>query len=140
MKPISHSPKDFNADVTVPVIKLDPNGDAYEENETFKNAELLVSSSVSMKKLLVTNVYTTSNTSSDDYGAMTLTCKAEDGTVISVRTEVLKDENGDLITASQFRNKTIDVKGIVEYYKPDNADGKYQIHAYTMNDFVIYGE
>ena len=133
-------PKDFNADVTVPVNKVDQNGDAYTENETFKNAELLVSASVSMKKLLVTSVYTTSNTSSDDYGAMTLTCKAEDGTVISVRTEVLKDENGELITASFFRNKTIDVKGIVEFYQPDGGTGKYQIRAYTMDDFVVYGE
>ncbi len=134
------APKDFNADVTVPVTKVDASGESYEENKTFKNAELLVSSSVSMKDLLVTSVYTTSNMASDDYGAMTLTCRAADGTVISVRTEVLRDENGDMVTAQYFNGETIDVRGIVEYYKPDNGDGKYQIRAYTLDDFVIHGQ
>lgn len=133
------APKDFLASVTVPVTKTDAEGESYEEDKIFKNAELLLSSSVSMKDLLVTKVYTTTNVQSDDYGAMTLTCKAADGTVISVRTEVLLDENGDLITDQYFYGETIDVKGIVEFYQPDSGEGKYQIRAYTMNDFVIHG-
>ena len=125
--------------MTVPVTKTDAEGESYEEDKIFKNAELLLSSSVSMKDLLVTKVYTTTNVQSDDYGAMTLTCKAADGTVISVRTEVLLDENGDLITDQCFYGETIDVRGIVEFYQPDSGEGKYQIRAYTMNDFVIHG-
>ena len=134
------APKDFTADVAVPVTKVDENGESYEENKTFKNAELLLSSSVSMKDLLVTKVYTTTNPTSDDNGAMTLTCKAADGTIISVRTEVLRDENGDVIRDQVFLNETIDVKGIVEYYQPEDGAGKYQIRAYTMDDFVIHGQ
>ncbi len=134
------APKDFLANVVVPVTKTDADGESYEEDKTFVNAELLLSSSVSMKDLLVTKVYTTTNPSSDDNGAMTLTCKAADGTVISVRTEVLRDENGDVIRDQVFLGETIDVRGIVEFYQPDGGTGKYQIRAYTMDDFVIHGQ
>ncbi|MBP3592596.1 MAG: thermonuclease family protein [Clostridia bacterium] len=130
-------PADFEKDVTIPVTKVDEAGESYEKYVTFNSAQLLVSSSVSMKDLYVTSVYTTSNTSSDDYGAMTLTCTAEDGTVISIRTAVLKDGDGELVTASYFRNKTIDVKGIVEFYQPEDGEGKYQIKAYTLGDFNV---
>ena len=132
-------PSEFNANVTVPVTKVDDAGESYETNATFKNAELLVSSSVSMKDLLVTSVYTTKNPNSDDYGAMTLTCKAADGTTIKIRTAVLKDAEGQLITEAYFKNQTIDVRGIVEYYLPDGETvGTYQIKAYTPNDFVLH--
>ena len=70
---------------------------------------------------------------------MTLTCKAADGTTIKIRTAVLKDAEGQLITESYFKNQTIDVRGIVEYYLPDGETvGTYQIKAYTVNDFVVH--
>lgn len=131
-------PADYVSKVTVPVTKVDESGESYEENVTFDSAALLVSSSVSMKNLNVTRVYTTTNTESDDYGAMTLTCKAADGTEISVRTAVLKDEQGQLITKGYFENQTIDVRGIVEFYQPDGGTGTYQIKVYTVEDFVIH--
>lgn len=131
-------PGDFNANVTVPVTKVDDAGESYSENATFKNAELLVSTSVSMKDLLVTYVSTTTNTASDNYGAMTLTCRAADGTTVQIRTAVLKDAEGELIKASHFRDKTIDIKGIVEFYQPDEGEGRYQIKVYTLEDFVIH--
>ena len=103
-----------------------------EEEKTFKFAELAVSTSISMKNLKVTDVYTTTNPSASDVGAMTLTCTVN-GVTVSVRTAVLKDANGNLITAETFQGKTIDIRGIVDCY-----EGSYQIRVFTMNDFVIH--
>jgi micrococcal nuclease len=103
-----------------------------EEEKTYKYAELAVSTSISMKNLKVVDVYTTTNPDASDTGAMTLTCTV-DGVTIAVRTAVLKDANGKLITAEAFQGKTIDIKGIVDCY-----DGSYQIRVFSMNDFVIH--
>lgn len=114
----------FNGDITLPVG---------EENKTFKYAAIALSTSISMKNLVVKSIYTSGQTASDA-GAMTLTCEV-DGQTISVRTGVLKDEDGNLITASYFEGATIDVQGIVEYYDYDDTDsypGSYQIKAYVL--------
>ena len=62
---------------------------------------------------------------------MTLTCEAN-GLTIIIRTTVLYDENGEKITEDLYRGKTIDVKGIIEYY-----DGDPQIKVFTPNDIII---
>lgn len=126
--------KFLNGDVT---IQIDD-----ETTKTFKYKEIAVSTAISMNNLYVKSVYTTNNGGSST-GAMTLTCDAvgSDGNTytVSVRTEVLKDANGNLITASDFEGKTIDVKGIVEYYIPENAtSGTYQIKLYSIDDAVIH--
>lgn len=112
-----------------------------ETTKTFKYKEIAVSTAISMNNLKVTDVYTTHNGGSSD-GAMTLTCSAvgSDGKTyeISVRTEVLKNA-GEIVTASYFEGKTIDIKGIVEYYIPENATvGKYQIKLYSIDDVVVH--
>ena len=67
---------------------------------------------------------------------MTLTC--EDGnTTISVRTEVLRFSNGTIITEESFKGKSINVKGMIDYF-----NGSYQIKVFspkdiTFNDFEI---
>jgi DNA/RNA endonuclease YhcR with UshA esterase domain len=78
----------------------------------------------------VAEIYTTHNGGSSD-GAMTLTCDA-DGATVTVRTALLQDENGNLITEETYLGKTIDVKGIVEYF-----DGAYQIKVLTANNITI---
>ena len=94
-------------------------------------------SSVSMKNLKVKSTYTTQK--GDSKGAITLYCQAEDGTEIQVRTIVLKDENGEIITDSAFRGKTIDVKGTIDYYLPEGAEkGTYQIQLYSIDDVVFH--
>ena len=103
-----------------------------EEEKTFKYAELAVSTSISMKDLQVVDTYTTTNPNASDVGAMTLTCRVN-GQTITVRTAVLKDANGDLITEDLFVGKTIDVKGIVDSY-----DGTYQIRVMSINDINIH--
>ena len=99
--------------------------------KTFKYAELAMSTSISMKNLTVVDAYTTNNGGNSD-GAMTLTCKVGD-TYIDVRTIVLYDESGNLITESAYLNKTIDVKGIVDYFS-----GAYQIKVFTANDITVH--
>jgi len=103
-----------------------------DEEKTFKYAELAISTSISMKNLKVVDVYTTTNPSASDTGAMTLTCTV-DGVTVDVRTAVLKDANGNLITREAFLGKTSDIQGIVDCY-----EGSYQIRVYTMDDFVIH--
>ena len=104
-----------------------------EENttNTFDYANLIMSTSVSMKNLKVVDIYTTHNGGNSD-GAMTLTCKSGD-TFVDVRTIVLYDDNGNLLTESDFLNKTIDVKGIVDYFS-----GSYQIKVFTANDITVH--
>lgn len=94
-------------------------------------AQLALGTSVEMKGLTVTEVYTTEKEDSSSNGAMTLTCE-KDGVTVTVRTAVLRDDNGELITAEQYRGKTIDVKGIVDLF-----DGTFQIKVFTPKNIII---
>ena len=102
-----------------------------EGSKEFSYAELAMSTSVEMKNLKVTNIYTTSDEASSSYGAMTLQCEAN-GIPVTVRTEVLFDANKKLVTEEAYKNKTIDVKGIVDYF-----NGEYQIKVFSVNDIVV---
>ena len=89
-----------------------------------------------MKNLQVVEVYTTKN--GDSAGAMTLTCRV-DGKEIDVRTEVLKDATGNIVTENAFKGKTIDVKGLIEYFDlNDTGNGTYQIKVYSLDDITIH--
>ena len=103
-----------------------------DENQSFGFAELSVNTSVSMSGLLVKSIYTTDNAESSSNGAMTLTCEA-DGCKIVVRTTVLYGADGKMITAERFENKTIDVKGLIDYF-----DGDYQIKVFSIDDITIH--
>ena len=106
------------------------------QEKTYKFTQLAVSTSVSMKNLEVIDVYTTKN--GDSAGAMTITCRV-DGKEIDVRTEVLKDANGIIVTEQDFRGKTIDVKGLIEYFDlNDTGNGTYQIKVYSLDDITIH--
>ncbi len=107
-----------------------------DEEKTFDYRNLALSTSISFKNLVVNDIYTTTNPSASDKGAMTLTCEL-DGKTISVRTGVLKDENGNLITEEYFRGATIDVRGIVDYFDYNNTgNGSYQIKVFILEDIV----
>ena len=105
-----------------------------EETETkeFDYADLIMSTSVSMKDLKVIDSYTTNNGGDND-GAMTLTCRSSDGIIVTVRTIVLYDAEGNMLTEADFLNKTIDVKGIVDYFS-----GEHQIKVFTTEDINIH--
>jgi hypothetical protein len=84
-----------------------------------------------MKNLTVVDVYTTHNGGNSD-GAMTLTCEV-DGITVDVRTIVLYDADGNLITESAYAGKTIDVIGIVDYF-----DGDYQIKVFSADEITVH--
>ncbi len=102
-----------------------------EEEKTFDYSYLAMNTSVSMKNLNVIDVYTTDNPSSSSNGAMTLTCVV-DGITVDVRTEVLRDQDGTLITEEEYLGKNIDVLGVVDYF-----NGAYQIRVLTAKSITI---
>lgn len=102
-----------------------------EEVQAFPYAMMALNSSVAMENLTVVSVYTTTNEESSSQGAMTLTCTV-DGLTVSVRTAVLYDANGDLVTADAYMGKNISVKGAVDYY-----DGTYQIKVLTVDNITV---
>ena len=99
--------------------------------KTFPYAKMALGTSISMENLYVSSVYTTSNEDSASKGAMTLTCTLN-GCEISVRTVVLRDADGNMITADAYRGKIINVKGIVDVFS-----GTYQIKVFTPDDITV---
>ena len=102
-----------------------------EEVKTFDYAELVLNTSVAMENLTVKSVYTTKDEESSSYGAMTLDCEVN-GIPVSVRTIVLYDANGNMVTAEAYEGKTIDVKGMVDYF-----NGGYQIKVFSVDDITV---
>ena len=102
-----------------------------EEQQVFDYAELALCTSIEMHNLKVVDVYTTTNEESSSKGAMTLTCKVGDIPVV-VRTGVLLDADKNLVTEEAYAGKTIDVKGIVDFY-----DGAYQIKVFSADNITI---
>lgn len=103
-----------------------------DEVKTFDYAELAMGTTISMNNLVVTGARLTDDESSDSYGAMTLFCEA-DGVTIDVRTNVMYDENGDRITPDAYIGKTVDVRGIVDYFR-----GKHQIKVFLPEDITVH--
>ena len=99
---------------------------------TLPYAKLAMSTSICMENLYVKDVYTTTKEESASNGAMTLTCEVN-GVTISVRTVVLLDANGNLVTADAYLGKTISVRGLVDYF-----DGTYQIKVFSVNDITVH--
>ena len=90
-----------------------------------------MSTSAEMKDLTVKHVYTTDDQASSSFGAMTLTC-GKNGHTIHVRT-IPFYEDGQLVTGDRFLGKTIDVKGVVDFF-----DGQYQLKVFTIDNITIH--
>lgn len=123
-----------------------------DTEKTFSYEELAVSTSISMKDLVVTDLYTTKTGSNT--GAITITCTVN-GIEISVRTatkltrvdeegntvDVVMDDFGTIQNGKLVKGtgKTIDVRGVVDYFDlEDTGNGTYQIMVYTFDDIVIH--
>lgn len=117
------------ADFATGTVKF---ADAEGAEREYRSAELMMDTTVTARGLTVTSAYTTTSESSSQQGAMTLTCIASDGTGVTVRTAVLYDAAGKLISADEYKGKTLDVRGIVDLY-----DGKYQIRVFSADDITI---
>lgn len=119
--------------LTLDVTTFDEEGNEISTPKEFKYGELAHYSTVTVKNLTVESVYTTTNETSDDKGAMSITCRAEDGTTIVVRTEVLLDAEGNLVTDASFqKGANITVKGIIDSY-----NGAYQVRVFSINDVTF---
>ena len=103
-----------------------------EGEKTFPYAEMAMATSIEMHGLTVKHVYTTDNEESSSNGAMTLTCE-KDGATVLVRTNVFRHEDGSLVTQDEFIGRTIDVRGVVDFY-----DGTHQIKVLTLNNITFH--
>ena len=108
-----------------------------EETVSMANNALALHTSVSLKNLKVVDTYTTTKETSDDKGAISLTCE-KDGVTITIRTIVLY-EDGVLVTADRFEGKTIDVEGIVDAYTPEGSTNEQiQIRVFSLDAITIH--
>ena len=99
-------------------------GDA-EVEKTFDYAALALDTSISMKNLKVTRVYTSAK------GETTLHCEGE-GKEITLFLGAFKDADGKDFDVSIFEGRTIDIKGMVDKYYE-----KYQIRIMTADDITV---
>ncbi len=114
----------------VQVITLDEEGEEVIETKSFDVGFLSMHSSASLTGLTIKSIYTTQNEDSSNFGALSITCEAEDGTTVVVRTAVLKDSDGKTITADAFPiGSKIEAKGIVDVY-----NGVYQLKVFAKSD------
>ena len=102
-----------------------------EVKKEFACKALVMNTTVTALNLKIKSIYTTNGEASSSKGAMTLTCEVN-GHTISVRTEVLHDSEGNLVTEEDLEGKTIDVRGIIDYYS-----GTYQIRVFKLSDITI---
>ena len=108
-----------------------------EELISFANNELALHTAVTLTGLKVVDTYTTTKETSDDKGAISLTCE-KDGVKITIRTIVLY-EDGTLVTADRFEGQTIDVVGIVDSYTPEGStEAQIQIRVFTVGSIFIH--
>ena len=116
----------------------DANGEMVETlvKEEFDYGDLAHYSTATFSNLTVVSVYTTVN-DKDSNGALTITCKDENGKVIDIRTasKLIKivDDKQVVVTAADFPTGTvISVKGVI-----DSFNGKYQLKVFSINDITF---
>lgn len=122
--------------ISLEITETDDEGNEKLTNKTFDYGFLTMHGTASIKNLVIKEVYTTMTDGSANKGALSITCEAEDGTEIVLRTIVLRDENGNLITEQSFEvGSRIDAKGIVDVY-----NGVYQLKIFSLDDVTFHEE
>lgn len=120
--------------VDIEVTSVDEEGNESVETKSYDYGFLTMHGSASLKNLTIKSIYTTQNEDSANYGALSITCEAEDGTEIVLRTIVLKDAEGKTITADAFPiGSIVDAKGVVDVF-----NGVYQLKVFSASDIVIH--
>lgn len=119
--------------VEIDVTSVDEEGNETVETKTFDRGFITMHGSASLKDLVITKIYTTQNEDSSNFGALSITCLAQDGTEVVLRTIVLKDADGKTITADKFPiGSVIDAKGVVDVY-----NGVYQLKVFSASDITF---
>lgn len=122
----------LNGKVTLSITQVDGENETIVE-KTFDRGFLTMHGSASLKNLTIKSIYTTQNEDSSNFGALSLTCEAEDGTEIVIRTIVLKDSEGKTITADAFPiGSKIDARGVVDVF-----NGVYQLKVFSASDITF---
>lgn len=120
--------------VEIDVTTVDEEGNESVETRSYDYGFIAMHGSASLKDLVIKSIYTTQNEDSANFGALSITCEARDGTEIVLRTIVLKDADGKTITADAFPiGSVIDAKGVVDVY-----NGVYQLKVFSVNDVVFH--
>ena len=120
--------------VEIDVTLVDEDGNESVETKTFDYGFITMHGTASLKDLVIKSVYTTTNEGSANYGALSITCEAQDGTEIVLRTIVLKDADGKTITAEAFPvGSVIDAKGVVDVF-----NGVYQLKVFAASDVTFH--
>ncbi len=120
--------------VDIEVISVDEEGNESVETKSYDYGFLTMHGSASLKDLVIKSIYTTANEDSANFGALSITCEALDGTEIVLRTIVLKDADGKTVTADAFPiGSTIDAKGVIDVY-----NGVYQLKVFSATDIVFH--
>ena len=116
--------------LTVTCSKVDEDGNETSELKELDYGFVAMHSSKALENLTIIDTYTTSNITSSNKGAISITCKAQDGTEVVLRTVVMLDENGQLVTEDAFPvGSVINAKGIVDCY-----NGAYQLKIFSPYD------
>ncbi len=114
-------------------ITTEVDGEETIEKKSFDVGFLCMHSTASLKGLTIREIYTTQKEDSSNKGAMSITCEDAEGNRIVLRTVVLKDNDGKLITEDAFPiGSVVDAKGVVDVY-----DGVYQLKVFSANDITI---
>ncbi len=108
----------------------------YDETISLDYGDAVTATTVTVSDLKVLRTYTI-NDYYGDYGAMMLECLSEDGTVICVNTGILKDSDGNVITADKYEGKTITVRGIVEKYFNEQNASSYGVRCHLADYITI---
>ena len=120
--------------VDIQVSTTDEEGNESLVTKSYDYGFITMHGSASLKNLVIKDIYTTTNEGSSNKGALSITCEAEDGTEIVLRTIVLKDQNGNLITEQSFPiGSKIDAKGVVDVY-----NGVYQLKIFSQDDIIFH--
>ncbi|MCQ2505816.1 MAG: thermonuclease family protein [Lachnospiraceae bacterium] len=101
-------------------------GDKY-----FKYSRLAMNTTVVLENLDVLRIEPNTNEDSSSFGALTMYCE-QDGNPIEIRTIVMYDKKGNLVTEDEFLGRNITVYGIVDCFK-----GYYQIKVLSYDDIIV---
>ena len=126
----------LNGKLNVEISKIDDDGNETTETKTLDYGYATMHSTKALENLTIVKTYTTDNGGNND-GAISITCRAADGTTITLRTIVLhktlSDGTTTLVTEADFpAGSVINAKGIVDAY-----NGAYQLKILRFNDITF---
>ena len=115
--------------LTYDVTATDDDGNETTESKTFDYGYIGMHGSASLKGLTIKEVYTTTKEGSSK-GAMSITCVDADGNEVVLRTVVLMNSDGSIVTADAFPvGSVVNAKGIIDCY-----EGEYQLKIFSAKD------